>query len=45
MNAYTAGMAIPTSYTHYPPAILTSGGTYNYRLKAKNGVGYGKEST
>ncbi len=38
-------MAIPTSYEHIPSAILTSGGTYKYRIKAKNGVDFGLPST
>ncbi len=38
-------MAVPTSYEHIPSAILTSGGTYKYRLRAKNGVGMGLPST
>ena len=29
-----------TTYNHIPPSILTSGGTYKYRLYSKNGVGY-----
>lgn len=37
-------MAVPTSYTHIPSFILTSGGTYQYRLKAQNGVGLGLPS-
>lgn len=38
-------MTVPTSYNHIPSAVLTSGGTYKYRLYAKNGVGYGSAST
>ncbi len=38
-------MTVPTSYTHTPSAILTSGGTYKYRLYAKNGVDYSLVST
>jgi hypothetical protein len=38
-------MAVPTSYEHIPSAILTSGGTYKYRIKAKNGVDFGLPST
>jgi hypothetical protein len=38
-------MTVPTSYEHIPAAILTSGGTYKYRLYAKNGVGYSLAST
>ncbi len=38
-------MSVPTSYTHIPDAILTSGGTYKYRIKAKNGVDFGLPST
>jgi hypothetical protein len=37
-------MAVPTSYKHIPSFILTSGGTYQYRLKAKNGVALGLPS-
>lgn len=37
-------MAIPTSYTHNTPFILTSGGTYQYRIIAKNGVDFGSPS-
>lgn len=45
MNTYTVGMSVPTSYTHIPAAILNSGGTYKYRVIAKNGVGFGSPST
>jgi hypothetical protein len=38
-------MSVPTSYKHIPDAILTSGGTYKYRIKAKNGVDFGLPST
>lgn len=34
-----------TTYEHIPPSILTSGGTYKYRLYSKNGVGYSLSST
>lgn len=38
-------MTVPTSYNHIPAAVLTSGGTYKYRLMAKNGVGFSLPST
>ncbi len=38
-------MTVPTSYEHIPSAKLTSGGTYKYRLKAKNGVDFSLPST
>lgn len=38
-------MTVPTTYDHIPAAVLTSGGTYKYRLLAKNGVGYSAPST
>ena len=34
-------MAIPYTYTHTPSAMFPTGSTQNYRLTAKNGVGYG----
>lgn len=34
-------MTVPLQFEHVPPAILTSGGAYMYRVSAKNGVGYG----
>jgi len=40
LNSYTTNMAVPLSYVHTPPAILNSGGTYVYRLTAKNGVDF-----
>ena len=33
-----------TTYEHIPPSILTSGGSYKYRLYSKNGVGYSNPS-
>jgi hypothetical protein len=45
LNSYTTDMTIPTSYQHNVGYVLPSGGTINYRLTAKNGVGYGKIST
>ena len=38
-------MVIPYTYTHNPSAMFPSGSTQNYRLTAKNGVGYGVAST
>ena len=38
-------MVVPLSYIHIPSAILTSGMTIEYRLRAKNGVGYSPFST
>jgi hypothetical protein len=38
-------MTVPTSYEHIPTFVLASGGTYKYRLKAKNGVGFSLPST
>jgi hypothetical protein len=38
-------MDVPLSYTHYPAAILESGIIIKYRLRAKNGVGYGVYSS
>jgi hypothetical protein len=32
LNTYTVGMAVPLSYTHTPATILTTGGTFKYRL-------------
>lgn len=45
LNTFTLGMTVPTSFTHNPSTILTSGGTYKYRLYAKNGVGFSIAST
>jgi len=45
LNSYSLGMAIETSYTHTSATIFPSGGTLNYRLTPKNGVGYGNPST
>jgi hypothetical protein len=38
-------MAVPSSFEHIPSGILVSGGTYKYRLFAKNGVGFSLPST
>jgi hypothetical protein len=34
-------MAVPVQLVHTPPAILTSGVAYKYRVTPLNGVGYG----